>query len=587
MKLLWSLFILLFFVQADAKNNFFPFGSKKWWYRSGTCDSLYQKKSPGDGWSSERSFPAEVCNGMDDNCNGIADDGITTTVYYADADGDGYGNAFATVARCDVPAGYVTNSFDCDDADARIHLPVRYYVDANGDGYGDAAGDTLLSCTLMPPAGASTMLAPAADISLSPIGRKLNGKLWIFNTENLFYDKRYKYDPLTAPLLDKIRALQPKGFMYSGSPSHYHQFFAGDTLVYAPTGYNAIPNRNEMADTSLRWNQSHFASTVELARQCGAGLLLQSSPTKNCDQFLSIVNWMEQRRGVPLLGLLVDLEYSDANWNSCTNCGDGDAVAADGTYWFGCLGARNLPRIIDNSFNPLLPGRPGNYSDKIENGTLGFNAQRFYYSPSKGTYNLSATMPVSQIVDSFDYGIDVMLPQISQLCSRASFCASLYPEDIDPRGGRLKTSGTWANCYFIASGYIAQCYLPEDSGCVFGRFDLLWSRSVKNGVTTVTTNSLFDAMTLIGKFFNYPGELHRVTVAGVRAVATVDANHHGYILAATRSGISHQVASVSVNGYYAPVISIEAQVATSLSDAAPVIRSSNGIEGYSITLIQF
>jgi len=35
----------------------------------------------------------EVCNGIDDNCNGLVDDGLQTFPFYRDADGDGYGNS--------------------------------------------------------------------------------------------------------------------------------------------------------------------------------------------------------------------------------------------------------------------------------------------------------------------------------------------------------------------------------------------------------------------------------------------------------------------------------------------------------------
>ena len=44
---------------------------------------------------------AEVCDGVDNDCDGNTDDGFVTTDYYPDADGDGYGNAGATpVASC-------------------------------------------------------------------------------------------------------------------------------------------------------------------------------------------------------------------------------------------------------------------------------------------------------------------------------------------------------------------------------------------------------------------------------------------------------------------------------------------------------
>jgi hypothetical protein len=38
----------------------------------------------------------EICNAADENCNGLIDEGIAVTIYYADVDGDGFGNPNAS-----------------------------------------------------------------------------------------------------------------------------------------------------------------------------------------------------------------------------------------------------------------------------------------------------------------------------------------------------------------------------------------------------------------------------------------------------------------------------------------------------------
>jgi hypothetical protein len=102
----------------------------------------------------------EVCNGVDDNCNGQVDDGIATATYFydGDGDGDGYGTSSSQVA-CG-PSGKFTTALsgDCQDANAAIHpnatevcngvddncsgvvdeglATQTYYTDADDDGYG-------------------------------------------------------------------------------------------------------------------------------------------------------------------------------------------------------------------------------------------------------------------------------------------------------------------------------------------------------------------------------------------------------------------------------------------------------------------
>ncbi|MDZ4702367.1 MAG: MopE-related protein, partial [Saprospiraceae bacterium] len=59
----------------------------------------------------------ETCDGVDNNCNGMIDDGVQTT-YYRDMDGDGFGNPAVTQMACSPPSGYVTNNTDCNDNSA-------------------------------------------------------------------------------------------------------------------------------------------------------------------------------------------------------------------------------------------------------------------------------------------------------------------------------------------------------------------------------------------------------------------------------------------------------------------------------------
>jgi len=62
----------------------------------------------------------EVCNLIDDNCNGPIDEGVETT-FYLDSDGDLFGDASQTTLACTVPAGHTSDNTDCNDGDVNVN----------------------------------------------------------------------------------------------------------------------------------------------------------------------------------------------------------------------------------------------------------------------------------------------------------------------------------------------------------------------------------------------------------------------------------------------------------------------------------
>ncbi len=109
----------------------------------------------------------EVCDGQDNNCNGLvdADDSAIAdaTTWYGDADGDGYGGSQFTAQECSAPQGYVASSDDCDDLDPNSHpgaleicdsadndcdtqvdegVETTFYADGDSDGFGDPSTTT-------------------------------------------------------------------------------------------------------------------------------------------------------------------------------------------------------------------------------------------------------------------------------------------------------------------------------------------------------------------------------------------------------------------------------------------------------------
>jgi hypothetical protein len=133
----------------------------------GDCDDLRMDVRPG---------ASEACDQVDQDCDGLVDEGIPTTQWYVDADADGYGALSAGPATCAPPSAGVSSApGDCDDSRSDVRpgalescdqtdqdcdgmvddgLPTtQWYVDLDSDGYGALS------------AGPATCAPPSQDVS--------------------------------------------------------------------------------------------------------------------------------------------------------------------------------------------------------------------------------------------------------------------------------------------------------------------------------------------------------------------------------------------------------------------------------------
>lgn len=135
-------------VACEAPAGYSPVG--------GDCNDRDANINPGE---------LEICDGLDNNCNGEKDGATSADAlsYYYDADKDGFGNASQSLQGCSAPAGYVQNDEDCDDTNALVSPnatevcdgldndcdsfiddgsatgAATWYIDRDNDGYGDSA----------------------------------------------------------------------------------------------------------------------------------------------------------------------------------------------------------------------------------------------------------------------------------------------------------------------------------------------------------------------------------------------------------------------------------------------------------------
>ncbi len=144
------------------------------------CDgSVGYADADGDGWAACEDCDdgdaavnpdaTEVCDDIDNDCDGEwdEDDAADASTFYADEDGDGYGDPDATTVACDQPESTVEDSTDCDDTSADTHPGAdeycdgvdtdcdgtldeddaldanTWYADSDSDGFGDASTSTV------------------------------------------------------------------------------------------------------------------------------------------------------------------------------------------------------------------------------------------------------------------------------------------------------------------------------------------------------------------------------------------------------------------------------------------------------------
>ena len=176
----------------------------------------------------------EICNGVDENCDGLIDEGLTFDIYYADTDADTYGDAFNTTTTCDgAPFGYVSDNTDCDDTQSTVFpggIEICDGLDNNCDGNFD---EGTVSASITPAGtvqicrGTSTTLTANAGVGYTYQWFK-NGNIIIGAVSSSFI--------ATKAANYQVQVNSPEGCFALSSPTTVSVLASPNANISAPNG---------------------------------------------------------------------------------------------------------------------------------------------------------------------------------------------------------------------------------------------------------------------------------------------------------------------------------------------------------------
>ena len=147
-----------------------------------------------DGDDSINPNATEVCDDVDNNCDGTVDESTASDAltWYADTDGDGFGDSSSSQQSCDPIANHVSDSTDCDDTIGTVYPGATetcdtafdddcdgdnndlgatngstFFLDSDGDGHG-VSTDTTDACTVPTGYSSSSDDCDDTDENISP-----------------------------------------------------------------------------------------------------------------------------------------------------------------------------------------------------------------------------------------------------------------------------------------------------------------------------------------------------------------------------------------------------------------------------------
>ncbi len=229
---------------------------------------------------SDTTFSCTVTSGTQ-TCTTSVDITVSPQqTFYADSDGDGFGNPQVVVTNCNQPAGYVTDNTDCNDNDASVYVASTETcngLDDNCDGQVDE-GLTLGSVNAT---SVTTALYPTCSgnaLKSANLNNGTNSSIIDGNGLDLWYSMTAQYNTLRASLSaafgdNEIRLysynngcfelIETEHEVYTVSTAATgNQVLITDDLLVGQTYYIAVHNISGPMNSSAKMCFNHFVGST-------------------------------------------------------------------------------------------------------------------------------------------------------------------------------------------------------------------------------------------------------------------------------------------------------------------------------------